>query len=65
MGELKQNWELFWGWLFWRKFQRRGVDVNTLKRGSRAGEFSFGGISGFCAELRRELFWRNLNSVFF
>jgi hypothetical protein len=50
---------------FWRKFQRRGVHVNTPKKGSRGDAFCLGGIIGFYAELRREFGWRNLNWCFF
>jgi hypothetical protein len=39
--------------------------VNTPKIGSRAGLFCFGGIYGFYAVLRRELFWRNFKLDFF
>jgi hypothetical protein len=49
----------FWPWIFWTQVQRRGVHVNTPKIGSRVGEFCFGGILGFCAELRRETFGGN------
>jgi hypothetical protein len=52
-------------WNFWGTVQRRGVHVNTLKRGSRVGVFVFGGISGFYADLRRELRWGNLNLAVF
>jgi hypothetical protein len=62
----------FWAeldWNFWLEFskavQRRGVHVNTPKNGSRVGEFCFGGILGFYAELRREIIWGKLNSLFF
>jgi hypothetical protein len=50
---------------FWRNVRRRGVHVNILKIGSRGGGFVFGGIQRFYAELRREIFWRNLNWVIF
>jgi hypothetical protein len=39
--------------------------VNTPKIGSRAALLCFGGISGFCAELRREFIWGNLDLTFF
>jgi hypothetical protein len=53
------------GWIFERPVQRRGARVNTPKTGSRVGEFCFGGILGFYAELRREIIWGKLNSLFF
>jgi hypothetical protein len=45
--------------------QRRGVHVNTPKRGSRDGVFCFGGIWGVYAELRRDFNWGNLKLGFF
>jgi hypothetical protein len=39
--------------------QRRGGGVNTPEIGSRDGINCFGGISGFHAELRREIKWGN------
>jgi hypothetical protein len=58
------NWTEFgleFGFLFfWRKFQRRGVNVNTLEIGSRGAEKCIGGISRIYAELRREFIWGNL-----
>jgi hypothetical protein len=58
-----------WSRFFWSNFgkavQRRGVHVNIPEIGSRDGEFSFGGIWGFCAELRREYNWGNFILVFF
>jgi hypothetical protein len=59
---------------FWKDFgkleflgpgQRRGAHVNTPKIGSRGVLLCFGGISGFCAELRREIIWGNLDLTFF
>jgi hypothetical protein len=50
---------------FWDLVQRRGVDVNTPKIGSRDGEKCSGGIWGFYAELRRESFGGNLNLAIF
>jgi hypothetical protein len=50
---------------FWGAVQRRGTHVNTPKIGSRVGEFCFGEIWGFYAELRRELFRRNFKLDFF
>jgi hypothetical protein len=47
------------------RVQRRGVHVNIPEIGSRVGIKCSGGISGFCAELRRECFWRNWNLVIF
>jgi hypothetical protein len=44
MGQLNKIRKDFGGWDFWRKVQRRGVDVNIPKRGSRGGETCFGGI---------------------
>jgi hypothetical protein len=44
--------------------QRRGGRVNIPEIGSRDGEIVFGGILRFCAELRRELFWGNLDLGF-
>jgi hypothetical protein len=35
---------IFWGRIFGSRVQRRGVNVNIPKNGSRAGEFCFGGI---------------------
>jgi hypothetical protein len=55
----------FWEFGFWGKVQRRGVHVNTPKRGSRGEEICFGGIWGFYAELRREFNRGNLNLDFF
>jgi hypothetical protein len=45
--------------------QRRGVHVNTPKRGSRDGVFSFGGIWGVYADLRRDFNLGNLKLGFF
>jgi hypothetical protein len=45
--------------------QRRGVDVNILKRGSRVGVYCFGGILKVYAVLRREFGWGNLSLDFF
>jgi hypothetical protein len=39
---------------FGGRVQRRGVHVNTPKKGSRDGEICFGGILVFHAVLRRE-----------
>jgi hypothetical protein len=39
--------------------------VNTPKIGSRDGVLCFGGILRFCADFRRESFWRNLNLMVF
>jgi hypothetical protein len=51
--------------VFWRKIQRRGAHVSPLKIGSRGEVFVFGGILGFCADLRREFVWGGLRfSVF-
>jgi hypothetical protein len=54
---------------FWLKFsgsvQRRGVHVNTPKLGSRDGGNCFGGIWGSYADLRRKIFWGNLDLEFF
>jgi hypothetical protein len=50
---------------FWRKFQRRGVHVNILEKGSRGAGKCSGGISRIYAELRRELLWGNLSWGFF
>jgi hypothetical protein len=44
--------------------QRRGGRVNIPEIGSRDGGIVFGGILGFCAELRRKLFWGNLDLGF-
>jgi hypothetical protein len=55
----------FWRFGFLGRVQRRGVHVNTLKIGSRGEENLFGGILDFYADLRRELFRRNLKMVFF
>jgi hypothetical protein len=52
------------GWIFERPVQRRGAHVNTPKIGSRDGEFCLGGILGICADLRREINWRNLDLGF-
>jgi hypothetical protein len=49
------------GWDFWKAIQRRGVHVSPPKIGSRVGDLCFGGIYGFCAELRREFKGGNLN----
>jgi hypothetical protein len=58
---MDEIWEDFWVWIFEEEIQRRGVHVNVPEIGSRAREFCFGGIQRFYAELRRELFRRNLN----
>jgi hypothetical protein len=58
-------WEFLRGWNFWGRLQRRGVHVNIPEKGSRDGGKCSGGISGFYAELRRELVWGNLNLAFF
>jgi hypothetical protein len=59
------TWEEFWELEFFEVGQRRGADVNTPKIGSRVGLFCFGGIYGFYAVLRRELFRRNFKWDFF
>jgi hypothetical protein len=51
--------------VIWGKVQRRGVDVNTPKNGSRVGVLCFGGISEIHAELRREYIWGNSDLLFF
>jgi hypothetical protein len=69
LAEFVVDWIRFgkiWGiGFFGGTVQRRGVHVNPLKRGSRVGVFVFGGISGFYADLRRELKWGNLNLAIF
>jgi hypothetical protein len=42
-------------WKIWGKVRRRGGRVSIPEIGSRGDVFVFGGILGFCAELRREL----------
>jgi hypothetical protein len=64
-GQLNGIGKEFWDWDFEEEIQRRGVDVNVPEIGSRVGQKCFGGISGFHAVLRRELFWGNLNLLFF
>jgi hypothetical protein len=56
-------WNGFEDLVFWGKIQRRGVDVNVPKIGSRVGGLCFGGILGIYAELRREFGWGNLDLV--
>jgi hypothetical protein len=51
--------------IFGESLQRRGTHVSTPKNGSRGDGNCFGGILGFCAELRREFFWGNLGLMFF
>jgi hypothetical protein len=48
-----------------RAGQRRGTHVSVPKIGSRVGVLCFGGNLGIYAELRRELYWGNLNLVVF
>jgi hypothetical protein len=45
----------FWELEFERSVQRRGARVNIPEIGSRDGGNCFRGISGFYADLRREL----------
>jgi hypothetical protein len=65
LGTFGRSWIGFFGWFFGRAVQRRGTRVSTPKNGSRGALFVFGGILGFCAELRREFKWRNLDLFFF
>jgi hypothetical protein len=53
--------ESFLGIGFFWAGQRRGAHVSTLEIGSRDELFSFGGIWGVYAVLRREIVWGNLN----
>jgi hypothetical protein len=64
-GLFGREWNDFFAGFFWDPVQRRGVHVNTPKIGSRVGVFCFGGILEFCAELRREFKWGNLNLMVF
>jgi hypothetical protein len=52
-------------WNFFGVGQRRGADVSVLKIGSRGELLCFGGILGFYADLRRELWWGNLDLMVF
>jgi hypothetical protein len=54
MGGLEEIRKVFWDSGVLEEIQRRGADVNTPKKGSRAGQNCFGGILGIHAELRRE-----------
>jgi hypothetical protein len=65
VGQLKGTWKDFGRLGILGPGQRRGVHVKVPKIGSRAGLCCFGGISGFYAELRRELFGGNLNLTIF
>jgi hypothetical protein len=65
LGELKGSWIGVLRIRFLGRVQRRGTHVNTPKIGSRDGVFCFGGILGFCAELRREFKRGNFKLVFF
>jgi hypothetical protein len=51
--------------IFGEEFQRRGAHVSTPEIGSRGALLCFGGILGNHADLRRELFWRNSDLLFF
>jgi hypothetical protein len=62
---LDEIWELFEELGFFGVGQRRGAHVSVPKIGSRDGVFSFGGILGFYADLRRESEWGNLILVVF
>jgi hypothetical protein len=64
-GQMVGNGRGFLAGFFEGKVRRRGTHVNIPKIGSRVGVFVFGGIYGFCAELRREFVWGNLNLGFF
>jgi hypothetical protein len=45
--------------IFEKRVQRRGADVSVPEIGSRGALLCFGGILGFYAVLRRDLFWGN------
>jgi hypothetical protein len=62
---LGEIWKEFGFGIFGEEFQRRGVHVSTPKIGSRGALLCFGGILGNHADLRRELFWRNSDLLFF
>jgi hypothetical protein len=59
IGGLAGVWKVFEDLEVLGEFQRRGVHVSIPKIGSRDGLKCFGGILGFCAELRREWGWGN------
>jgi hypothetical protein len=61
IGPIEGVWKVFWGLGFFGAGQRRGAHVSTPEIGSRDGVFSFGGIWGVYAVLRREIVWGNLN----
>jgi hypothetical protein len=64
-GQMEVIWKVFEEFEDLGQVQRRGVRVNTPKIGSRGAVFCLEEISGFYADLWRELLWGNLVWVFF
>jgi hypothetical protein len=65
LGQLSEDWKDLGDFVIWGNVRRRGADVNVPEIGSRGACLCIGGISGFCAELRREMEWGNLNLMVF